>query len=285
MAFILLIEGTYKIVAASPDGDSVRFYPHHPDEWDLLRGRRVRRNRSGGAQLRLDGIDTLETHYRPPRGPELHQPAPFADKAGDELLSWLGIDDVQRNASGVVTHSSPESRRTVDDRHDEEVGQREPIVQHRHSDRGDREGRCRLAPQQHQTPVPPVHPYAGGQRQDHGVRETDVTHQSGLVRELRPAHLPPGLMELPRVVLEPTVARRARRQEMVSLGGPPAFRSAHTPPSRSKTMAFTTSVGPVHRRAFTSLFSPVEANVSCAPYLLDVLFFRGGNRPCPAMPL
>ncbi|MFC4468907.1 hypothetical protein ACFPH6_31020, partial [Streptomyces xiangluensis] len=47
---MLLIKGTYKIVGASPDGDSVRFYPDNPDQWDLLRGRRVRRNRSGGAQ-------------------------------------------------------------------------------------------------------------------------------------------------------------------------------------------------------------------------------------------
>jgi endonuclease YncB( thermonuclease family) len=107
---MLVIKGNYRIVGASPDGDSVRFYPDDPDQWDLLRGRRVRRNRSGGAQLRLDGIDTLETHYRPPRGPELHQPAPFADKAAAELLSWLGFTDVQRNANGIVTSSDPESR-------------------------------------------------------------------------------------------------------------------------------------------------------------------------------
>ncbi|MEU3611572.1 nuclease [Streptomyces sp. NPDC006872] len=106
---MLLIKGTYKIVGASPDGDSVRFYAHTPDEWDLLGGRRVRRNRNGGAQLRLDGIDTLETHYRPPGGHELHQPAPFAGKAANELLSWLGFDRVQRNANGIVTSSSPEA--------------------------------------------------------------------------------------------------------------------------------------------------------------------------------
>ncbi|MER5210280.1 nuclease [Streptomyces sp. NPDC002838] len=107
---MLLIKGAYKIVGASPDGDSVRFYPDDPDQWDLLRGRRVRRNRSGGAQLRLDGIDTLETHYRPPRGPELHQPDPFAGKAAAELLSWLGFENVQRNSHGIVTSSRPESR-------------------------------------------------------------------------------------------------------------------------------------------------------------------------------
>ncbi|MFC5959208.1 nuclease [Streptomyces pratens] len=65
----------------------------------------MRRNRRGGAQLRLDGIDTLETHYRPPRGPELHQPAPFAGKAADELITWLGFSGVQRNANGIVASS------------------------------------------------------------------------------------------------------------------------------------------------------------------------------------
>ncbi|GAB2765844.1 nuclease [Streptomyces bullii] len=107
---MLLIKGAYKIVGASPDGDSVRFYPDDPDEWDLLRGRRVRRNKTGGAQLRLDGIDTLETHYRPPSGPELHQPAPFAGKAADELLTWLGFETVRRDANGIVTECTPEVR-------------------------------------------------------------------------------------------------------------------------------------------------------------------------------
>ncbi|MEC4017891.1 thermonuclease family protein [Streptomyces sp. H27-D2] len=104
---MLLIEGSYKVLGASPDGDSVRFYPNDPDQWDLLRGRRVRRNRSGGAQLRLDGIDTLETHYRPLHGPELHQPPPFAQKAADELLTWLGFRDVTRNGQGIVTEAVP----------------------------------------------------------------------------------------------------------------------------------------------------------------------------------
>ncbi|MEU6144559.1 thermonuclease family protein [Streptomyces sp. NPDC047081] len=107
---MLLIEGVYRIVGASPDGDSVRFYPADPSQWDLLRGRRVRRNQAGGAQLRLDGIDTLETHYRPPHGPELHQPAPYAAKAAEELLDRLGFSDVERDSRGIVKRATPESR-------------------------------------------------------------------------------------------------------------------------------------------------------------------------------
>ncbi|MET9889041.1 hypothetical protein ABZZ47_02300 [Streptomyces sp. NPDC006465] len=64
----------------------------------------MRRNRAGGAQLRLDGIDTLETHYRPPHGPELHQPAPYAGLAAEALLDWLGFGEVGRDAHGIVKH-------------------------------------------------------------------------------------------------------------------------------------------------------------------------------------
>ncbi|MGW5431720.1 thermonuclease family protein [Streptomyces sp. NPDC004059] len=107
---MLLIKGVYKITGASPDGDSVRFYPRDPGEWDLLRGRRVHRNNTGGAQLRLDGIDTLETHYRPHHGPELHQPPPFAGAAAEELLTWLRFEDVQRDDQGIVTSCKQDSQ-------------------------------------------------------------------------------------------------------------------------------------------------------------------------------
>lgn len=42
---MLLIKGSYKTVGVSPGGDCVRFSPDDPDQWDLPRGRRVRRNR------------------------------------------------------------------------------------------------------------------------------------------------------------------------------------------------------------------------------------------------
>ncbi|MER5886643.1 nuclease [Streptomyces sp. NPDC001941] len=105
---MLLIEGVYRVVGARPDGDSVRFQPLVPAEWDLVPGpHRVRRNSTGGAQLRLDGIDTLETHYRPPHGAELHQPPPFADAAAAELLDWLGFSRLERDRNGTITASEP----------------------------------------------------------------------------------------------------------------------------------------------------------------------------------
>jgi hypothetical protein len=62
----------------------------------------VRTNAGGGAQLRLDAIDALETHYSPPGAGPLHQPLDFAHQARDELLRWLGFRDVQRDGEKVT---------------------------------------------------------------------------------------------------------------------------------------------------------------------------------------
>jgi endonuclease YncB( thermonuclease family) len=83
---MLLIEGSFRIIGSQPDGDSMRFYPNDPTEWDRVEGpHRVRRNAGGGAQLRFDGIDTLETHYPSKLGP-LHQPLTFGHAAVENLL-------------------------------------------------------------------------------------------------------------------------------------------------------------------------------------------------------
>jgi endonuclease YncB( thermonuclease family) len=104
---MLLIKGSYRIVGAAPDGDSVRFYPDDPDEWDLVPGQHpVQRNASGGAQLRLDGIDALETHYSV-TGAVLHQPLEFAHKAAAGLLKWLGFTNVVRDADETVVEATP----------------------------------------------------------------------------------------------------------------------------------------------------------------------------------
>jgi endonuclease YncB( thermonuclease family) len=82
-----LIKGEYRVVGAAPDGDSIRFYPDAADAWERA-GLNVRPNAAGGAQLRLEGIDALETHYTPAVGDlrNLHQPHDLGRAAAAELL-------------------------------------------------------------------------------------------------------------------------------------------------------------------------------------------------------
>jgi hypothetical protein len=104
---MLLIVGSFRIVGAAPDGDSVRFYPDEPQDWDLVEGEhQVRRNSAGGAQLRLDGIDALETHYSA-AGSTTHQPWPFARQAAAQLLTGLGFHGVRRDAQETVVEATP----------------------------------------------------------------------------------------------------------------------------------------------------------------------------------
>jgi len=104
------IPGVFRIIGASPDGDSARFYPDDPKAFAKAR-MRVRTNASGGAQLRLDAIDALETHYTPRSAPApWHQPADLGKGAASALLEMLGFTDVQRDNRGTVTSAQPESR-------------------------------------------------------------------------------------------------------------------------------------------------------------------------------
>jgi endonuclease YncB( thermonuclease family) len=104
------IPGTYRIVGASPDGDSVRFYPDDPNSFTAA-GLHVRTNASGGAQLRLDAIDALETHYTPRSAPHpWRQPTALGDGASTALLDLLGFTAVQRDEHGIVTSATPAQR-------------------------------------------------------------------------------------------------------------------------------------------------------------------------------
>jgi endonuclease YncB( thermonuclease family) len=107
-----LIEGTFQIVGAAPDGDSVRFYPHRLSDWTRIRApHAIRTNKRGGAQLRLDGVDALETHYSAQRGGLgiRHQPLDLAHEAAAGLLEFLGFKKVQRDSSETVTSARPKS--------------------------------------------------------------------------------------------------------------------------------------------------------------------------------
>ncbi|GAB2996875.1 nuclease [Amycolatopsis acidiphila] len=105
---LTLIKGSYRIIGASPDGDSVRFYPDDPAAFTKA-GLRVRLNSRGGVQLRLDGIDALETHYQAQNhGGQWRQPVAPAQDAATGLLSHLGFRTVERDEDGTVTAATPE---------------------------------------------------------------------------------------------------------------------------------------------------------------------------------
>lgn len=104
-----LIKGFFRVLKTAPDGDSIRFYP---DNSALLKkiSPKIRTNSNGGVQLRLDSIDTLETHYQV-RGSSLgtvNQPLKFAHAAADGLLKFVGFDQFTRNDNEVIIAVSPE---------------------------------------------------------------------------------------------------------------------------------------------------------------------------------
>lgn len=104
-----IIKGYFKIAQTAPDGDSIRFYPNNAELWKKLSSR-VQPNHAGGAQLRLDAIDALETHYHPRTGSlgTQHQPKQFAAAAAAELLKYLGFTKVTRGDNEVISSAEPE---------------------------------------------------------------------------------------------------------------------------------------------------------------------------------
>ena len=84
-----VIRGTFHVLGYSPDGDSIRFKADNETTWSLLGGPPVRLNGKRHAQLRLEAIDTLETHFL-----GFHQPPDLAIKALDFLLHELGVTGV-----------------------------------------------------------------------------------------------------------------------------------------------------------------------------------------------
>jgi endonuclease YncB( thermonuclease family) len=106
---LYLIKGQYRIVHSEPDGDSVHFFPENPDAFTQL-NISAHLGSGGAAQLRLDAIDALETHYTPPAhgARTMHQPLELAHAAGARLLDLLGFSNVVRNGE-TVTSATPDA--------------------------------------------------------------------------------------------------------------------------------------------------------------------------------
>jgi endonuclease YncB( thermonuclease family) len=99
-----IIKGAYHVTGYSPDGDSVRFKANNVNNWELLDGPPAKRNARDHVQLRLEAIDTLETHYQ-----GHHQPLALAERALDSLMSALGIANVQWNNSRTQVVSADDN--------------------------------------------------------------------------------------------------------------------------------------------------------------------------------
>lgn len=108
MPFIL-IKGTFHIVGYQPDGDSIRFRADNPELWKWFSKQRVELNEKQHAQLRIEGIDTLETHYE--GRARLRQPLTYARAATNFLLGRLGIRKVTYTKAGLTVKSALDGTR------------------------------------------------------------------------------------------------------------------------------------------------------------------------------
>jgi hypothetical protein len=91
-----LIKGSFHVRNYSPDGDSIRFQPDNAGLVQDLAGSKPKFNARNHVQLRIEAIDTLETHFSPPSGGgALHQPLELAHAAADRLIEFVGIKDVE----------------------------------------------------------------------------------------------------------------------------------------------------------------------------------------------
>ena len=92
-----LIKGNFHVLGYSPDGDSIRFKAKDASLWKKLSGPAVELNARGHAQLRIEAVDALETHYQGYCQP--HKPARAAARY---LLSHLGINEVVWNETQSI---------------------------------------------------------------------------------------------------------------------------------------------------------------------------------------
>lgn len=107
----VLIKGSFHVVGYSPDGDSLMFKADNPALWEKIitqdnekrfREKLTSPKDQGAVQLRLQGLDAPETHFKPSEGAdpaliagkpvgEFHQPGAVGRQATTEFLKFLGV--------------------------------------------------------------------------------------------------------------------------------------------------------------------------------------------------
>ena len=106
-----VIRGTYHVKGYSPDGDSIRFQADDSALLQDLPGR-VEINPRNHVQLRIEAIDSLETHFTPPSGGGVyHQPLTFAEEARAALLDFVDIKNVEWDRSRKAVISADDGTR------------------------------------------------------------------------------------------------------------------------------------------------------------------------------
>ncbi|MEM7345609.1 MAG: hypothetical protein AAF485_15310 [Chloroflexota bacterium] len=125
----LLIKGTFHIVGHSPDGDSIKFQANNPKHWDKINTDHREKfeenleKEEGVINLRLQGIDALETHYSPtglptpralydkksnrpdekPAAGNHKQPVELADAATNAIVKLFGVTKMEWGHWGHTT--------------------------------------------------------------------------------------------------------------------------------------------------------------------------------------
>lgn len=105
MPFIA-IAGTFHVRGYQPDGDSLRFRPADPTLLARLAGPPAKINPQGHVQLRIEAIDSLETHYSAGGGGTHHQPDRWAHAARARLIDFAGIRNVLWDSTGSTVLSA-----------------------------------------------------------------------------------------------------------------------------------------------------------------------------------
>lgn len=81
-----IIKGTFHVTGFQPDGDSIRFKAEKPSQWAHFKWKKMPKRKNPMVQIRLEGIDAVETHYN-----GYSQPRSFGLGALEKMLDYLGI--------------------------------------------------------------------------------------------------------------------------------------------------------------------------------------------------